>query len=146
MVPPNFTSKERITVEMVDRWVGGWRTRTVWEMLDAAHASALHWNAVGTELNRVRAKMLLAEVHSLLGLADSAMAYADEVRGYFIGRDAPDWEIAFVHAIHAHAAATAGDADTHRQSYEEARRAVEAIADDEDRKIVLDTFAHVPPP
>jgi len=130
-------------------WSLSVRTRTAeedLEMLDAAHASAFHWNAVGTELNRVRAKMLLAEVHSLLGLADSAMAYADEVRGYFIGGDAPDWEIAFVHAIHAHAAAIAGDADTHRQSYEEARRAVEAIADEEDRKIVLETFAHGPPP
>jgi len=35
------------------------------EMLDAAHASAWHWSAVGTELNRMRATMLLAEVHLL---------------------------------------------------------------------------------
>lgn len=34
------------------------------EMLHAAHASAWHWSKVGTELNRMRATMLLAEVHA----------------------------------------------------------------------------------
>jgi hypothetical protein len=45
------------------------------EMLNAAHASAWHWAGVGTELNRMRATMLLAEVHALLGLGQSALAY-----------------------------------------------------------------------
>ena len=30
------------------------------ELLTLAHASAMHWDAVGNELNRMRAKMLLA--------------------------------------------------------------------------------------
>jgi hypothetical protein len=37
------------------------------EMLNAAHASAWHWTTVGSELHRMRATMLLAEVHALLG-------------------------------------------------------------------------------
>ena len=52
------------------------------------------------------------------------MAYAQEVADYFLGRDTPDWEVAFTHAVYAHA----------------------AIADDEDRVIVANTFAHVPQP
>ncbi len=116
------------------------------EMLDAAHASALHWNAIGTELNRMRAMMLLAEVHALLGLAESATAYAEQMRSYFLEHDTPDWEIAFTHAIHAHAACVAGDIAIHRDSHSKALLALGAIADDEDRRIVQQTFDQVPPP
>ena len=116
------------------------------EMLSAAHASALHWSAIGTDLNRMRAKLLLAEVHALLGMADTAMAHANDVRRYFLDQGAPDWEIAFVHAIHAHAAAVSHDPDAHRDSYARAVAAIDAIADDEDRRIVLETFRQVPRP
>ena len=116
------------------------------EMLNAAHASAYHWNVVGDEIHRIRAKMLLAEVHALLGLGETAMRHADEMRDYLLDRDAPDWEIAFVHTVHAHAAAAVGDADQHQSSYEAAEQAIEAIEDPEDRRIVLETFDQVPAP
>ena len=116
------------------------------EMLDAAHASAWHWSAVGTELNRMRATMLLAEVHALLGLGASALRYAEEMRTYFLGRETPDWELAFTHVIHAHAASAAGAVDTHRVAYQAAKIALQAIADDEDRAIVNKTFHQVPVP
>ena len=116
------------------------------EMLDAAHAAALHWNAIGTELNRFRARTLLAEVHALLGFGPSALAQAEAIRTYFLARDTDDWELAFVHTIHAHAAAVAGETDLHRASYAAARAAVDAIADEADRRIVLDTFEQVPAP
>src|SRR6478736_7451710 len=74
------------------------------EMLNAAHASAWHWAKVGTELQRMRATMLLAEVHALLGLGERALAHAEEMRAYFLAQQSPDWEIAFSHAIYAHAA------------------------------------------
>ena len=68
------------------------------EMLDAAHTSAYHWAQAGTELNRMRATMLLAEVHALLGHGTTAMSLATEMRNYFLGRsDTPDWELAFTH-------------------------------------------------
>jgi hypothetical protein len=116
------------------------------EMLDAAHASAWHWAKVGSELNRMRATMLLAEVHALLGMGERALADAGEMRAYFLGRESPDWEIAFSHAIFAHAAHVAGRAAEHRDAYAQAEAALAAIADDEDRAIVAATFAHVPPP
>ena len=115
-------------------------------MLNSAHASALHWSRVGTELNRFRAKTLLAEVHALHGFGASALALADEVRDYFLPRDTADWEVAFVHTIHAHAAAVAGQRDLHEQSYQAAQQAIEEVADEEDRRIVRLTFAQVPPP
>lgn len=116
------------------------------EMLDAAHASAFHWNVAGDEIHRMRAGMLLAEVHALLGLGQTAFDHAERMRDFFLDRETPDWELAFVHAIHAHAAAIVGDADGHEASYAEAERAIEAIADPEDRRIVLETFDQVPSP
>src|SRR6266496_46965 len=75
------------------------------EMLDAAHASAWHWQVAGTKLNHMRATMLLAEVHALLGHGRTALAYAREMREYFVHKaDTPDWETAFAHAVYAHAA------------------------------------------
>ena len=116
------------------------------EMLNAAHASAWHWSKAGTELNRMRATMLLSEVHSLLGYGASALAYAEEMREFFLRVGAPDWEIAFVHVVHAHAASAAGDAVKHSASYESAVAALGAISNEEERRIVVSTFSHVPKP
>ncbi len=116
------------------------------EMLDAAHASAWHWAQVGTELHRMRATTLLAEVHASLGMGATALALAETMREYFLSRDTPDWEVACVHAVHAHAAHAAGRRAEHRQAYAHAAAALEAIADDEDRKVIVKTFRRVPPP
>ena len=43
------------------------------EMLNAAHAASYHWNEIGTAENKIRATMLLAEVHGLLGLGSTAL-------------------------------------------------------------------------
>jgi len=117
------------------------------EMLDTAHASAFHWKQAGNELNLMRAAMLLAEVHALLGLGHTAMKYADEMRNYFVEKeDTPDWELAFSHAIHAHAAAAAGAESDHAASYAAAVQAIDAIVDEQDRAIVVKTFEQVPIP
>jgi hypothetical protein len=116
------------------------------EMLSAAHASSWHWEAAGTDLNRMRAKMLLAEVHALLGLGATALAYAEEFRAYFLGRETLDWELAFTHVVYAHAAHAAGATENYRSAYQEAVAALAAIAGEEDRAIVMKTFRQVPAP
>jgi hypothetical protein len=116
------------------------------EMLDVAHTSAWHWARVGTELNRMRATMLLAEVHALLGMGPSAMTLAEEMRSYFTSRETPDWELAFVHAIYAHAAHAAGRLEEHCEAYGKAVVALEAITNEEERKVFLKTFRLVPEP
>jgi hypothetical protein len=116
------------------------------EMLDAAHGSAWHWARIGTELHHMRAAMCLAEVYALLGQGAIAVAYAQEMRSYFLGRETPDWELALTHAIYAHAAAVAGKVDEHRAAYQAATVAFAAIADEEDRAIVARTFSQVPAP
>lgn len=116
------------------------------EMLDCAHAAAWHWSQVGTELNRMRAAMLLAEVHAALGLGKTALAYADEMRAYFLEHGAPDWELAFTHAVYAHAAYAARKPNEHRMAYAQAEEAIRGLEDEEDRAIVHRTFEQVPRP
>jgi hypothetical protein len=116
------------------------------EMLDAAHASAWHWAAVGTELNAMRSAMLLAEVYAGLGNGPVAVAYAERMHSFFISRETEDWEVAFAHAIKAHAASVAGSSEVHRAAYQEAVITLSRIKDDEDRAIVMKTFALVPKP
>jgi len=116
------------------------------EMLNAAHAAAFHWSKVGTELNDIRAKMLLGHVHALLGHGATAMEYAQESHSYLLTHDAPDWEVAFAHAILAQAACVAGDGDLHARAYSDAQQAIDAISDPEDRAVVLEMFDQVPSP
>jgi hypothetical protein len=117
------------------------------QLLNAAHAAAWHWESAGNELNQMRALMLLAQAHALAGLGTTALRFADRMRSYFLAtQDTPDWEIAFVHVIHAHAACVAGAAGQHASSFAEATRAVGEVADAEDRELVQRIFRQVPAP
>ena len=59
------------------------------EMLNAAHASTFHWAKIGTELNQVRVKLLLGQVHALLGDGQTALAYARQNYDYITTHDQP---------------------------------------------------------
>lgn len=118
------------------------------ELLDTAHAAAWHWSRVGTELQRRRAAMLVCQAHAALRLGGApALEAATVLRDWFLARDdTPDWERAFAHLVHANAAAAADDAPAHGDSWQRSEAAIAAIADDEDRAIVLVAFASVPKP
>ncbi len=117
------------------------------ELLDAAHAAAWHWQAVGTELQRMRALTLLAQAHAQAGLGATALAYAEDVVAYFLAAPGtPDWEVAFAHVVHAHAASAAGAGSRHAEAYARAVEALAAIADEDDRVMVQRVFRHMPAP
>ena len=115
------------------------------EMLQCAHAAALHWSKVGTELHNARATMLLAHVEALLG-RPSAMAYARRAFDYVASHDSPPWEVAFAHAILASAAAASGDAKLHAKHYAEAKALGAALDDAEEREIFEATLRVVRKP
>ena len=116
------------------------------EMLNAAHAAALHWSKVGTEHNAALAGMLLGRVHALLGHGDLAMRYAQPSFDYFTSRDSADWELAFAHAVLANAAWAAKETTLHARHYALAKELGEAMADVEDREIFEATFRRIPAP
>jgi len=90
--------------------------------------------------------MLLAEVHALLSFGTSAFAYAKEMKAYFLAEETVDWELAFTHTIYAHAAHTNNLVEEHASAYKEAKLAIDEIAEESERVIVLDTFKLVPKP
>jgi hypothetical protein len=117
------------------------------EMLTTAHTSAYHWALVGTELNRMRATALLAQVHAFLGHGETSFALATDMRNYFLGRaETPDWELAFTHVIYAHSACVAGRPELHAVAYQAAVAAMALIVDEEDRRIVNEAFKRIPVP
>jgi hypothetical protein len=116
------------------------------EMLNVAHASMQHWNTIGVELNSMRAQMLLAEVHALLGFDKSAFDYAKEVLEYFLSIDTPDWEIAYAYTIYAHAAQVSGNIATFKSAYLDAVGALNKIEDKQDLEIVQKTFDQITKP
>jgi hypothetical protein len=115
-------------------------------LLNAAHAAALHWSHAGNELNDARARMLLAHAHAACGNGQLALRYAHASHAYIMSIDSPDWEIAFSHAVMAHAAATAGAVDLHAAHYRAARTAADAIVDPEDKAVFEKSFAAIPSP
>ncbi len=106
------------------------------EMLDAAHSAAFHWKKIGTELNVARANMLLAEVHGLLGLGETALQYANEVSEYFSDKDIPTWERAFVSIVLSRAYKALEDTDNYQAHLSLAKDAIAQIDDPDDREVV----------
>ena len=115
-------------------------------MLDAAHAAAFHWSKVGTEINGARAAMLLAQVHALLGHAELAMQHANACFTNVTSRESPEWELAFAHAVLAHAASVAGNTELHSRHFTLAKQIGQALPDAEEREIFQATFCRVPVP
>ena len=115
------------------------------ELLDAAHASAWHWRVAGTTINQMRSTMLLALIHARMDMGPSAWNYAESMKKFFTAiSETPDWELAFVYAIHAWAALACGKLDEYKVSYHKASLCLDAIKDPEDRAVVLKTFSLIP--
>ena len=115
------------------------------ELLRVAGVSQWHWEAVGTEVHKARASMLMAEVYAQRGYGDAATRAGRTFAANVDGRDAPGWEVAFKHAILAHAASARGDAAEHTAEYAKAEE-VAATLGQQDREIFDATFAMVPNP
>ena len=116
------------------------------ELLNLAHASALHWGIAGTDAHAARAKYLVAEAHALAGFGEYAKSLMDEVMAFFDVDSLDDWEAAFIYTIYAHAMSLVGTDEQKVDTYQQAETAVSSIADPEERKIVDYTFVQVPAP
>ncbi len=116
------------------------------EMLHAAHASAYHWARIGTDLHRARARMLLGTRPCCARDGHDCLGVRQESFEYLAAHNPPDWEMAFAHAVLAHAAFAAGEVDLHRRHFASANELGRAIADPEDREIFFKMFNVIPAP
>ena len=78
------------------------------EMLQAAHAAAIHWQAVGTQVNLQRAENLLATAYLKAGRAEAALRYAE--RGLALSEKNGDVQTTFDRASALAACAKAKNA------------------------------------
>ena len=105
-------------------------------MVDAAHASVHHWRQIGTAVNALRGQILLASVHTLAGHGESAARHGYrllELLSSAEGVTPFDRASAFASAAGAMAlVGKAGEADRLRI---EARQALDALTDEDDRKV-----------
>ncbi len=111
-------------------------------MLQAAFASAYHWQKAGTGLHQQRAEWLIARVYTVLGLSDEAIRHAQnclELTSQYADL-MQDFDRAFAFEAAARANALAGNMDMAREFHQQAENAGQEILDNEDRKIFLDDF------
>jgi hypothetical protein len=114
------------------------------EMLDTAHASAFHWAKVGRPVNGMRAELLLANVHALLGHGAEALSYARRCLAFCEGNECEEWDVAFSHVQMALAAAVAGERELHAKHYATARQLGSALQEEADRKVFAGEFSRIP--
>jgi hypothetical protein len=105
------------------------------EMLHQAHASRHHWGRVGAPVNLARGEWLCSRVYSVLGRPEPAVHHARRCLEILQANDdGEDWDLAAAYEAMARAAAAAGDGPGSRRWRQEARTALEAISDPDDRR------------
>jgi hypothetical protein len=107
------------------------------EMIHLAHASAWHWQQVGTPLNRLRSMCLLATAYLAAHQSSAAVRYADECVALSeqLGNEQTAFDRATALGCAACAHGLAGhdpDASEYRQHADDAAR---ALSDEQDRAV-----------
>jgi hypothetical protein len=115
------------------------------QALYGAYASTYHWMQVGTVANHGRGEYLVASVAVAIGLLDVAARHAARYAELIDQHPAAfaDWDRAFAAEGLARVSSRAGEPAA-AELTAEAHQLAEAIADPEDRKIVLSRLANGP--
>jgi DNA-binding transcriptional MerR regulator len=115
-------------------------------MLHMTHASALHWSraAGATTENYVRSQWQASRVNAVLRRPEACLHHAQRCLDICLANGVGDWDVAFAYEALARAHAIAGDMEAARAMTERALEAVEQIAEDDDRKMVLGDLETIP--
>lgn len=131
-------------IETADR-----TTDQVDEMIASTHASAYHWSkAGGTLANAARSQWQIARVYATLGRGEPALWHAHRcvelAEAALAAGVADDWDVPAALETLARAQAVAGDAAAARATQAQARQALDAIADPEDRQLIEQDLNSLP--
>ena len=113
------------------------------EMIHAAHASRYHWGEVGKPENLARGEWQCSRVYALLRRAEPALWHARRCLAICEEHGIGDWDIAFAWEAIARAEAVAGDGTAADEALARARELGAAIAEDEDRELLLSDLATI---
>lgn len=114
------------------------------ELVHTAHASLYHWLQVGAPENAARGEWQCSRVYSALGRPEPAVYHAERVLAICRRHGIGDWDLGYAYEALARAHAVAGDRDAARHWLDEARRASELVAEDDDRVQLLADLDTVP--
>jgi hypothetical protein len=106
-------------------------------MVHMAHSSTYHWGNVGTEVNQVRGEWQCSRVYAVLGRAEPALYHAERALDICRAANIGDFDIAFCYEALARAYAVAGDHERKARWLAAGHAALDGIAADEDRALVL---------
>jgi len=106
-------------------------------MLHAAHGSRFFWEEIGEPVNHARGEWQLARCYAVAGRAEPALHHAHRCLALCEEHGIGDFDLAFAHEALARAHAVAGDTDAAAEHERLARAAADAIAEADDRELVL---------
>ncbi len=107
------------------------------EMLHAAHASRYHWGEVGEPIHLARGEWQCSRVYAVLGRSEPALWHARRCLALCEEHAIGDFDIAFAWEAIARASRVAGDGAAAESALATARELAAAIAEDDDRELVL---------
>jgi hypothetical protein len=114
------------------------------DLLNAAHASAYHWRAIGSPLNWQRADWLLSRVYCALGWGEQAMVFARRCMLVTEQEGLDGFDRAYAFEALARASAATGDTQKAVAYHDQAKALGELIEDAEDREIFESDLAAEP--
>ncbi len=113
-------------------------------MLMASFASRHHWEAVGTDENRVVGDWQIAHVASILGFASLSLCFARAALDRAVEQGFEGWRLASCHEGMARAHACSGDLAERDRHIRAARRLLDSVDDPEERGLVESQLQSVP--
>ena len=105
-------------------------------LVHTAHASRLHWEAVGDDQRRAVGEWQVARVYSTLGRQEPALVHARRALELAQRPGVEAWVAASAYEGLARALLVSGDDQAARVARDQALAALSAVADAEDRDIV----------
>jgi DNA-binding transcriptional MerR regulator len=116
------------------------------ELIHCAHASAYHWQQVGTRANRARSEWQCSRVHAILGQSELALHHArrcHEIAAANEDGSMEDWDLAGAYEALARAHLTAGHREEAAHWAQLGRETTAALADENERKVFEADFATI---
>jgi hypothetical protein len=113
-------------------------------MLMATFASRHHWEAVGTDENRVVGDWQIAHVAAVLGFAPLALMFARAALDRAVEQGFAGWRLASCHEGMARAHACSGDEGERDRHIRAARNILDTVEDLEERGLVESQLESVP--
>jgi DNA-binding transcriptional MerR regulator len=111
------------------------------EMLHAAHASRYHWGEVGGPENRARGEWQCSRVYAVLGRGEPALWHARRCLAICEEHGIADWDIAAAYEALARASLVGGERAEATRWAANARTALAAVADADDREQIEQDLA-----